>query len=250
MQVARSGCAFSASGFREMNFLPSAAVATVFCCINFQLKSRARTHPGTLPVLYSACTLLPHLSVTRPLLFTRPPDRLGRGSHFEAPAHTSCMTLAVLLYLARSDLAGDLLGSPKCLLREPSSTVSTMSTSSSGPKPRPASPLLCSPLLFYLIYSAPLSLSLLDPAQSLGILIHLLSHLSSPTTSHSTPLTSTWASLGKVPLPSTLCTILPLVLLVLFLLLSPSFFLGLLGARSNQTEPLGADRGHCTLCQH
>lgn len=56
MQVARSGRAFSASGFREMNFLPYAAVATVFCCINFQLKSRARTHPGTLPVLYSACT--------------------------------------------------------------------------------------------------------------------------------------------------------------------------------------------------
>lgn len=113
MQVARSGCAFSASGFRQMNFLPSAAVATVFCCINFQLKSRARTHPSTLPVLYSACTLLPRLSVTRPLLFTRPPDRLGRGSHFEAPAHTSCMTLAMLLYLACSDLAGDLLGSPK-----------------------------------------------------------------------------------------------------------------------------------------
>ena len=88
-------------------FLTSALIFCLRCSLLSFVLILAPSPYCTLHVL------LPHLSVTHPLLFTRPPDRLGRGSHFEAPAHTSCMTLAMLLYLACSDLAGYLLGSPK-----------------------------------------------------------------------------------------------------------------------------------------
>ena len=86
----------------------------------------------------------------------------------------------MLLYLACSDLAGFLLGSPKMpasgALEYREYHVNQLAWAKTTACQ--SSALLSSALLSYIF--APLSFSLLDPAQFLGILSHFSSRLSSP----------------------------------------------------------------------